>query len=73
LIFLTISGQGIRNGQQKALLFADDADDARRFRHHRILFFQMVFNPAPSEKLETVDVIVVIGQTGDLKRMRAIL
>ncbi|MBW2431502.1 MAG: potassium channel protein, partial [Deltaproteobacteria bacterium] len=34
---------------------------------------QMVFNPAPTEKLEAGDVIVVIGQTGDMKRMRAIL
>jgi voltage-gated potassium channel len=34
---------------------------------------EMIFNPAPSEKLEAGDVIVVIGQTGDLKRMRAIL
>jgi voltage-gated potassium channel len=34
---------------------------------------QMVFNPAPTEKLAAGDVIVVIGQTGDLKRMREIL
>lgn len=34
---------------------------------------QMVFNPAPTEKLEAGDVIVVIGQKGDLKRMREIL
>ena len=34
---------------------------------------QMVFNPAPSEKLGAGDVIVVIGQKGDLKRMREIL
>jgi len=34
---------------------------------------QMVFNPAPSEKLDAGDVIVVIGQKEDLKRMRAIL
>jgi voltage-gated potassium channel len=34
---------------------------------------QMIFNPAPSEKFEAGDVIVVIGQTGDLKRMRVIL
>jgi voltage-gated potassium channel len=34
---------------------------------------QMVFNPAPSEKLEAGDVIVVIGQKGDLKRMREVL
>jgi len=34
---------------------------------------QMVFNPAPSETLEAGDVIVVIGQTEDLQRMRAIL
>ena len=33
----------------------------------------MVFNPAPIEKLEAGDVIVVIGQKGDLKRMREIL
>ena len=36
-------------------------------------FGQMVFNPAPTEKLEAGDVIVVIGQKGDLKRMREIL
>lgn len=34
---------------------------------------QMIFNPAPSEKLEGGDVIVVIGQKEDLKRMRTIL
>lgn len=34
---------------------------------------QMVFNPAPTDKLEAGDVIVVIGQKGDLKRMREIL
>jgi len=34
---------------------------------------QMVFNPAPSEKLEAGDVIVVIGQKEDLKRMREVL
>jgi voltage-gated potassium channel len=34
---------------------------------------QMVFNPAPTEKLEAGDVIVAIGQKGDLKRMREIL
>ena len=34
---------------------------------------QMIFNPAPSETLETGDVIVVIGQTEDLKRMRGVL
>jgi voltage-gated potassium channel len=34
---------------------------------------QMVFNPAPSETLEAGDVIVVIGKTEDLKRMRMIL
>ena len=34
---------------------------------------QMVFNPVPSEKLEAGDVIVVIGQKEDLKRMRVIL
>ena len=33
----------------------------------------MVFNPAPSEKLEAGDVIVVIGQKEDLKRMRMVL
>jgi K+/H+ antiporter YhaU regulatory subunit KhtT len=33
----------------------------------------MVFNPAPTEKLEAGDVFVVIGQKGDLKRMREIL
>ena len=33
----------------------------------------MVFNPAPSEKLEAGDVIVVIGQKEDLKRMREVL
>jgi Trk K+ transport system NAD-binding subunit len=73
LIFITIRVQGIKNGQQKAALFTDDAGGTRRFRHHRILFFQMVFNPAPSEKLEAGDVIVVIGQKEDLKRMREVL
>ena len=34
---------------------------------------QMVFNPTPTEKLAAGDVIVVIGQTGDLKRMREII
>ncbi|MGD9300758.1 MAG: potassium channel protein [Desulfobacterales bacterium] len=34
---------------------------------------RMIFNPAPSESLEADDVIVVIGQTQDLKRMNAIL
>ncbi len=34
---------------------------------------QMIFNPAPTEILESGDVIVVIGQTEDLKRMRAVL
>jgi voltage-gated potassium channel len=34
---------------------------------------QMVFNPVPSEKLEAGDVIVVIGQKEDLKRMREVL
>ena len=34
---------------------------------------QMIFNPAPSETLEGGDVIVIIGKTEDLKRMRAIL
>ena len=34
---------------------------------------QMVFNPTPSEKLAAGDVIVVIGQKEDLKRMRKIL
>lgn len=34
---------------------------------------QMIFNPAPSQILESGDVIVVIGQTGDLKRMREVL
>lgn len=34
---------------------------------------QMLFNPAPSETLEGGDVIVAIGQKGDLKRMRRIL
>ncbi len=34
---------------------------------------QMVFNPAPFEKLAAGDVIVVIGQKEDLKRMRKIL
>ena len=34
---------------------------------------EKIFNPAPSETLESGDVIVVIGQTEDLKRMRAIL
>lgn len=33
----------------------------------------MIFNPAPAETLEAGDVIVVIGQTPDLKRMNAIL
>ena len=73
LKIITLSGQGIRNGQQKTALFTDDAGGTRRFRHHRILFFQMVFNPTPTEKLEAGDVIVVIGQKGDLKRMREIL
>jgi voltage-gated potassium channel len=34
---------------------------------------QMIFNPAPLETLEAGDVIVVIGKTGDLKRMRMVL
>jgi voltage-gated potassium channel len=34
---------------------------------------QMIFNPAPLETLEAGDVIVVIGQKEDLKRMRAVL
>ncbi|NNL75626.1 MAG: potassium channel protein [Desulfobacterales bacterium] len=34
---------------------------------------QMIFNPSPSETLEAGDVIVVIGKTDDLKRMRTIL
>jgi voltage-gated potassium channel len=34
---------------------------------------QMIFNPLPTETLEIGDVIVVIGKTEDLKRMRAIL
>jgi hypothetical protein len=34
---------------------------------------QMIFNPARSQNLESGDVIVVIGQTGDLKRMRGVL
>jgi voltage-gated potassium channel len=33
----------------------------------------MVFNPTPSEKLESGDVIVVIGKKEDLKRMKAVL
>jgi len=36
-------------------------------------FEHMVLNPAPTEKLEAGDVIVVIGQKEDLKRMRVIL
>ncbi|MGD8649972.1 MAG: potassium channel protein [Desulfobacterales bacterium] len=34
---------------------------------------QMLFNPPPSESLDSGDVIVAIGQKGDLKRMRGIL
>jgi voltage-gated potassium channel len=34
---------------------------------------QMVFNPAPSEILEAGDVLVLIGQTENMQRMRAIL
>jgi voltage-gated potassium channel len=34
---------------------------------------EMVFNPSPSEKLEADDVIVIIGQKGDLQRMRTVL
>jgi voltage-gated potassium channel len=34
---------------------------------------QMIFNPVPSETLETGDVIVVIGKKEDLKRMSEIL
>lgn len=34
---------------------------------------QMIFNPSPSEKLSADDVIVVIGQKEDLKRMREVL
>ncbi len=34
---------------------------------------QMIFNPVPSETLEAADVIVVLGKTEDLKRVRAIL
>jgi len=34
---------------------------------------QMIFNPVPSETLEANDVIVVLGKTEDLKRVRAIL
>ncbi|UCF94630.1 MAG: potassium channel protein [Desulfobacterales bacterium] len=33
----------------------------------------MIFNPIPSERLETGDVIVVIGKKDDMKRMRDIL
>jgi hypothetical protein len=45
------------------------------FFEHMPIFdsFYMVFNPVPSEKLEAGDVIVVIGQKEDLKRMRAVL
>jgi Trk K+ transport system NAD-binding subunit len=72
-MFTALSGQGIGHGQQKTALFTDDASGARCFRHHRIRFSQMVFNPTPTEKLEAGDVIVAIGQKGDLKRMREIL
>jgi voltage-gated potassium channel len=34
---------------------------------------EMIFNPAPSEKLEAGDVIVVLGKKEDLNRMRDIL
>jgi voltage-gated potassium channel len=34
---------------------------------------QMIFNPSPTEILDAGDVIVIIGQMEDLKRMRAIL
>ncbi len=34
---------------------------------------EMIFNPAPTEKLEAGDVIVVLGKREDLNRMRGIL
>ena len=45
------------------------------FFEHMPIFdaFYMVFNPVPFEKLEAGDVIVVIGQKEDLKRMREVL
>jgi len=33
----------------------------------------MIFNPMPSETLEAGDVIVVIGEREDLKRMDAVM
>jgi voltage-gated potassium channel len=33
----------------------------------------MIFNPTPSEKLESGDVIVILGKKEDLKRMNAVL
>ena len=33
----------------------------------------MIFNPMPSEMLESGDVIVVIGKKEDLKRMNAVM
>jgi voltage-gated potassium channel len=34
---------------------------------------EMVFNPTPTEKLESEDTIVVIGKKEDLKRMNEVL
>ena len=34
---------------------------------------QMIFNPAPSETIDAGDVIVIIGQREDLKRMNDVL
>jgi voltage-gated potassium channel len=34
---------------------------------------EMIFNPVPTETLESGDVIVVLGKKEDLKRMRDIL
>ena len=34
---------------------------------------EMVFNPTPTEKLESQDTIVVIGKQEDLERMNEVL
>jgi K+/H+ antiporter YhaU regulatory subunit KhtT len=34
---------------------------------------EMIFNPTPTEKLESQDTIVVIGKEEDLKRMNEVL
>jgi voltage-gated potassium channel len=34
---------------------------------------EMIFNPGPSERLDSGDVIVVLGKREDLKRMNAVL